>query len=508
MPATTRLMLTEGSLHLSLLHAGDSIDSLIQWVHSSDLADPTPFIEDGQMLLTVGTQFGETAHQDEYDAYVRRLVDRGVVALGFGTEVIRSGTPTELIAACVDAGLTLVEVPYKTPFIAMARWAARVATRESRERDDWALAAQRAISLAAVSQRGLPGVLAVLAQQLDARVAVFSQDGNVDPELSPSDLGDDLEPLAKEASRLLRASNRAASTIELSKGPASLQTLGPRSQLGGVLAIIGAQQDVPTQGVITTAVGLIEISLDQGRIRRGSLMPLHEELLSLLIAGRTDIVLRAVPTLPRQVLRVVLCRVEGHSPWFIEAIERRASAAGSRMFLAPNNGDLVVLVNEDEWKPLAEFLLEQRVSAGVSDATTLTRLGSGLAQARQALARAPRGQSSVTEFSSISGSLFLGFVSSQSMIELAIARLAPLLAEEHGRRILNDTVVWLEHNGVWDSAASELRIHRHSLKKRVETVANALDLSIDKFGDRAQLWSLLYALEFEPGHHFARSSRG
>ena len=41
---------------------------------------------------------------DFADAYVRRLREAGVAALGFGTEVVRAGTPEALVEACTRAG--------------------------------------------------------------------------------------------------------------------------------------------------------------------------------------------------------------------------------------------------------------------------------------------------------------------------------------------------------------------------------------------------------------------
>ncbi len=499
MPPTLRRMLSEPSLQLTLLGEGRSLDHTIQWIHSSDLADPTPFLDDGQMLLTTGMQFQAAATQFDYGDYVDRLVHRGVVALGFGTEVIRSGTPAELITSCAESGLTLVEVPYRTPFIAMVRWAAEVIAREAHERDDWSLSAQRAISLAAVGQRGLAGVLVTLAQQLECRVAVFELDGSFDAVISPNEFGEnELRVLSAEAVRLLRADKRSASTTIIDGQRAVLQTLGPRGRLGGVLAIVGAKnQDSAAQAVLTSAVALAEISFEESRIRRGNLMPLHEELFSLLLAGQSEIVLRALPELPKYELRVVLCRPESQSQWFIEAVERRASTAGSRLFLAPYAGNLVVLAADSEWPTLGSFLAEHEVTTGASNPTGLDRLAAGLAQAKHALKHSIDAGGVVTEFSEVSDSAFLDIVSGQSMIDLATARLSTLLAEEHGRELLANAFVWLAHNGSWDSAAKELGMHRHSLKLRVVTVANALKLSLDSFADRAQLWSMLYALDFE-----------
>jgi purine catabolism regulator len=492
-------MLSEKSLRLTLLGEGRTIDDTLQWIHSSDLADPTPFLDSGQMLVTTGTQFQGDATQLSYDDYVERLVRRGVVALGFGSGVVRPGTPSELIASCAQSGLALIEVPYSTPFIAVVRWAAEVIAREAHERDDWSLRAQRAVSLAAVGQRGLAGVFVTLAKQLKCRVAVFELDGSFDAVISPSQFGaNELRELSAAAVRLLRADERSATSSVIDGHRAVLQTLGPRGQLGGVLAIVGAKyQDSAAQAVLTNAIALAEISFEQSRVKRGSVMPLHEELFSLLLADQSEIVFRALPGLPRDDLRVVLCRPESQSQWFIEAVERRASTTGSRPFLAPYSGNLVVLVTSSQWPVLGSFLAEHEVTTGASNPTGLDRLVGALAQAKYALEQSIRVGRAVTEFWDVSDGAFLDIVSGQSMIDLATARLASLLADDHGRQLLANTFVWLAHNGVWDSAANELGMHRHSLKSRVGSVARTLNLSLDSFADRAQLWSMLYALDFE-----------
>ena len=105
-----------------------------------------------------------------YRDYVRRLSARGVVGLGFGTEVVRAGIPPLLAEACRGERMPLFEVPYRTPFIAVARAGAEAIAAQSYARRSWALAAQRAISLAALRPDGLGATLAELARQLDAWV--------------------------------------------------------------------------------------------------------------------------------------------------------------------------------------------------------------------------------------------------------------------------------------------------------------------------------------------------
>ena len=139
---TLRALLARRDLDLRLASdeaalPADALDAPLRWVHSSDLADPTPFLADDLLLLTTGTQFASLSGIDgdsvEYSAYVARLRTRGVRGLGFGTEVVRDGIPPALAEACRDQGMPLFEVPYRTPFIALARANAEAIAAQARE---------------------------------------------------------------------------------------------------------------------------------------------------------------------------------------------------------------------------------------------------------------------------------------------------------------------------------------------------------------------------------------
>ena len=72
---------------LSVLHDGGNGDERLRWVEPSELDDPTPYLLDGEFLLTAGLPFvGDGGSEEAVDAYVRRLVEARVGALGFGLE--------------------------------------------------------------------------------------------------------------------------------------------------------------------------------------------------------------------------------------------------------------------------------------------------------------------------------------------------------------------------------------------------------------------------------------
>lgn len=244
MPVTPDTLLARRELQLRLVWADDAARARPwAWVHSSDLADPTPFLSPGDALLTTGTQWSS---DDDIAPWVERLAAAGVPGVGFGTEVIRDGTPDALAEACAAHGLALLEVPYRTPFIAVARAVADLEAEERYARVRWTLETQRAIAVAALRPAGLGAVVTELARRIGAPAAIVRGVSDV--------LGD--EPpraVLDEALALLRAGRRAARTVD----DWSLQTVGAATALTGVLAIgPGSLHDDAERAVITSVVAL------------------------------------------------------------------------------------------------------------------------------------------------------------------------------------------------------------------------------------------------------------
>ena len=242
-----------------------ALDRPIRWVHSSDLADPTPFLSEGLALLTTGTQFRDAGDDPTPTrAYVHRLAARGVLGLGFGTEVVRDGIPPALADACRDERMPLFEVPYRTPFIAVARANAEAIAAQSYARRSWALAAQRAISLAALRPDGLGATLAELARQLDTWVGHVRRGGRAHPR-APAGASTPTcsTAIAAEADAVLRRGARAGSSLRLGDTPFTLQTLGRGGHLRGVIAIAAGDLDQEGRSVVTSVVAMAGLALEQ-----------------------------------------------------------------------------------------------------------------------------------------------------------------------------------------------------------------------------------------------------
>ena len=96
MPVTVADLLAHSELALRLLTSSAPVDRPLSWVHVSELPDPAPFLDGGELLLTTGLALRT---DEPAAAYVHRLVDAGVAALGFGTGLGRDAVLEDLLAA-------------------------------------------------------------------------------------------------------------------------------------------------------------------------------------------------------------------------------------------------------------------------------------------------------------------------------------------------------------------------------------------------------------------------
>lgn len=498
--ATLRALLRRRELHLRL--EGDesdlpssALDQPVRWVHSSDLADPTPFLSEGLALLTTGTQFHEAGDDPAaYRSYVHRLSARGVVGLGFGTEVVRAGIPVLLADACRAERMPLFEVPYRTPFIAVARANAEAIAAQAYARRSWALAAQRAIALAALRPDGLGATLSELSRQLDTWVGLFDAAGALSREHPAHGLETAvLDELTEEVGAVLRRGARAGSSLRIADAPFTMQTLGRGGHLRGVIAIAAGELDQEGRGVVTSVVAMAGLAFEQQQ----SLARAHESLR----AGLVQSLLTDDPTLARRIARDlwggfpsapvhigVTDAATARSDAVAEWLTLRASETRGAVFHGRGEDSLVVVSAEpDVFDELAERF-EARL--GISEPVPYARFGDAHAQAVTALRR---GHAHVTRFREIAASGVLSALDSEAARSLAAARLAPLRDHdvEQGTALVETVRSWLEHDARIDAAATALGVHRHTVRARIGLAQRLLGTDLTSFAARADLWAAL-----------------
>jgi len=477
----------------------EALDRAIRWVHSTDLADPTPFLSEGLVLLTTGTQFPADHDDPEvFRAYVRRLSQRGVIGLGFGTEVVREGIPAGLAAACRDAGMPLFEVPYRTPFIAVARASAEAIAAQAYARSTWALAAQRAIALAALRPDGLNATVAELARQLETWVGMYDAAGQLVREHPARALdAATAEALRREVSGTLARGARTGSSLRIGDIPFTMQTLGAGGRLRGVIAIAAGGLDEEGRSVVTAVIAMAGLALEQNQGLARARAALRAGLVQSLLTGDPALARRIARDLwgplPAAPVIVGLTEVSAaHSDAPSEFLELRADERRGSVFFGRTDDGIVLVVPSDDRRVLDEFAERFGVRVGVSDPGGYDRFAGAFDQARVAR---DRGAAPVSLFADVAHAGVLSALSADARA-LAEAQLAPLLAHDaaSGTRLTETLRMWLDEDCSHEACARALGVHRHTVRTRLALAERLLGRDLSSFATRAQLWTAFQAL--------------
>ncbi|MFJ7197502.1 MULTISPECIES: PucR family transcriptional regulator ligand-binding domain-containing protein [unclassified Streptomyces] len=473
-PPTPPIPLGELLAHEELgLHriAGPAEADLL-WVHTSEMADPYPYLLGGELLLSAGVQLKDP------DTYVARLVEAGAAALGFGVTPVFDTVPRELIEACDRHGLPLLEVPPGTRFTAIARAVWRLMA-EARHRELRRVTrAQQALATAAARPDPVPAVLHQLAAQLEGRAALLSADGE---ELHASGRrpAPDVAAALARLTRVVAAGARPgpkSATDTLRDTHLSAYALGGGQGL--VLALATDRREAGDHTIAGVAVVLLSLlaAPHQGADAAGRSAALVRMLLG---ADPQDV----APLLGgAELWTVVHARRSGDGPVDPLTTGALGAALGSALVDAGRGGDAVrVLVpGSGRITPQPGWTL------GASAPAPITGLDLADGQASRALGRAVATRTPLAHHLTDAAAGLAALVPADRAEAHARALLAPLTEP------LAETLrCWLSLHGSWDRTATALRIHRNTVRQRIARCAALLDADLDDMDVRTELWFAL-----------------
>ncbi|MFD5542458.1 helix-turn-helix domain-containing protein [Streptomyces sp. NPDC127079] len=475
--------------------AGPSDPSLVvHAAHTSEMADPYPYLLGGELLLTAGVHIPETADPGTYfDGYVSRIVAAGGAALGFGLAPVHDTVPAALAAACDRHGLPLLEVPPGTPFTAVARavWQllAQARLAELRRVTD----AQQSLAAAASRPDPVPAVLRQLATRLGGWTALYGPEGT---EIASA--GREPEPPVRDAlaelAEVVRPSGPGTPTSATHAAAGThlaAYALGTGFALG-VATPAREPGDHTIASVATVLLTLLtgEQQTGSGAARTAALVRLMlggtaEEVAPLLDRGATWFVVHASPIEKRELTGVGArgtARPAPTRPQPPDLLAATALGAALGSPLIDPVGDTVhVLVPADRTpQPQPGWTL------GVSAPVPAQHLSTATTQAARALARARATRTPLLRHGSHPGLAEL--VPREEAQAHARTLLAPLA--EHPA--LTETLrTWLSLHGSWDRTAVALAVHRNTVRQRIARCASLLGTELDDPDVRMELWFAL-----------------
>ncbi|WP_427016568.1 PucR family transcriptional regulator [Pseudarthrobacter sp. P1] len=163
-----------------LLHAETEAmaEVAVRWVHSSEVLNIAPLLRGGELLLTGGEALA-TASAAERRHYIESLAERGIAALAVETGGSLAVMPPEAIEAARECALALIELRRVVPFVAVAEAINSTLVSESVARLQRSDAISHALALEFANGGSLAELVAILARELPAEVALVDGSGAV-----------------------------------------------------------------------------------------------------------------------------------------------------------------------------------------------------------------------------------------------------------------------------------------------------------------------------------------
>lgn len=481
---------------LGLRRIAGPADADLLWVHTSEMADPYPYLLGGELLLSAGVLLTDPDH------YVGRLVEAGAAALGFGVRPVHETVPRALIEACDRESLPLLEVPPETPFTAIARAVWRLMA-EARHRELRRVTrAQQALATAAARPDPVPAVLHQLATQLGGRAVLLTARGEEvhaagrrpDPEAAVA-----LTRLARVVARERPGSPSSATDTH---GGTHLSAYALGGGEGLVLALATRRRESGDHTVAGIAVVLLSLlaAPHQGADAAGRSAALVRMLLG---ASPAEVAPLLGPTGPWTVIHAH--RTDGAPADALTAGALGASLGTALVDAGRGAGEAVRLLlpgdGEEEATTGGEPLNDDpaRTDArprsarptpqpgwtlGASAPTPVTALAAADTLAARALAHARATRAPLAVDAPTGG--LAALVPPEQATAHARALLAPLTAP------LADTLrCWLSLHGSWDRTAVALGVHRNTVRQRIGRCGELLGADLDDMDVRTELWFAL-----------------
>ena len=511
-------LLQDPMLELELLVAGTDgeLGREALWVHNTELPDPSPYVREGEIVLTNGLWQRETTPA----AFSRNVRRAGAAGIIFGLREETPKTPPGLVEACEQLGLPLLQISIDVPFTAVTQAAS--AMQADQRRDALVGMVRRGDALAqAISHgAGASGVLAVLKREHDLPLAVVDRMArslaSAGAELSPDERRLVAEGLAKHPPPL---------EVNLDEGRATLFLVGAVGDTDAALVCLRPITALSRQEQDSLEQTARFLSLEVAKQQAVQAIELRfaSELLDMILSGTQRAAevpdrLRAFGVDPTGELVVLTTAFangdESTLPGLSETVSGFFLDQGLAVVVAGGSQDVVAVLQRprQELHEVAETLRravakrfpDRRAVIGLGEpAATAHALRQPLIQSREAcqVLRRRQGQA-VASFKELgTHRLLLGLQDKETLRSFADGVLVPLREYDRRREAQLEVTLkaFLQYDGQYAATASALFVHVNTLRNRLAKITELTGRDTGRTEDRVDLYLALEADELAQG---------
>jgi purine catabolism regulator len=478
------------------LHAGESGASRqITWAHSIELPRPWEWLEEGDLLMTVG--LGIPADARDQVLYVEHLTRAGASGVAIAEHMHAPPLSPDMIAAADEQALALLYTAYEVPLVQVSRAVAAANRTLEHSRLVKAVRVYDQVRAAVVRSSGPAELLHALESETGSRLFVCDNDrgrsllpGSSDP------------PGAVREALLAALAERAGvlpGILRLTVGTdAALVVPVPARRPSSLLAL--PKTEAPAFAILQHVATVAALEVERLWASREELRRLGSETLANVLESRIS------PAAAAQQVRThgleegpfVLLAASCEEGLLENGQLHHTLAERGIPNLLLRRGSVLYALLPADGENIATVLgaLDESLCVGVSDNFhDLDAVPTAAREARWALDAATSEGLRVARYGEHE-SLFgpRSLVEAQMAVERVLGAAVAYDAEHH-TELVRSLAVFLRCNRSWQKATAELCVHKQTLVYRMRRVEELTGHRLNETSDIAELWLAVKALE-------------
>ena len=472
-----------------VVHAGrPGLGNPIEVAHVLELPPAPGWLEGGEFLMTSGSMLDDTS--GTWDRYLSPIASCGAaaLALSLGAGLRYAQMPERLVAAAHRYHLPLIGIPAETPLIAVTKAIFAARAEIDRQVLEHSFVLQRDLTRVAARERGLTGLVQAWHEATGEEVLLFDRRGRPLAR-SPGFPGDAARAIAAAVPGVRQLAEEIIQ-VPAGSGVAGVCAVGA-TRHAGYLARLGPSLELATPAV-PTLLSLLALEFERRWLIDEPARRARASQLARLLAAEDD---------ARGAAQLKALGIQAQSVQGI-AVQARTEAQAEELLadltialgtgLVRRHGRLVEAVAaSDPRQVLAAFDLS--VPVGIGAPAAPGHAARSMRQAHSALATSGR-TGTIVEYADGRAHEFLLSIADPSYLSsFANAVLAPIDRAANAGTLLQTLHAWLAEGRSIAACSSRLRVHRHTVRNRIQRVTQLLGRDVNSVDAQAELWLALKA---------------
>jgi purine catabolism regulator len=492
MGITVGQLVSDPLLKTRILAGAAGADRPVTWAHSCELEAPWEWLAKDELVMTTGYNIPKDAQAQA--AFVERLSVEGIAAVAVGEDMNAPPLTSAMLDAAERCAFPVLSTAYEIPWVAISRAVARANQAEEQQQLSRMVRMYDRVRRAAIEGHDAVRLLADLASDLEAELAVVGFDGR--PIFRQATPPDGL--LTELAAQLAARDMRPPAVLRLAHEQRTTLAVPVPAGRSALLLVTPGHHAEPPLSLLQHVATIVALEIEKLTAEREHRRRVGSELLASILETRIDGAV-AASQLELHGLKadaLVLAAFERTGPMVRSDLHSRlADRSVAHVLLRRGDTVLVALNADDRGLDHLVDIAGHEAHVGVSSQPVKhpSRIPDAVREARLALRSARSSKRRVVRYGDNDEPFMPRTVAEAGAIVDRV--LGPILDydRDHNADLVHSLEHFLQANRSWQRAAEALFVHKQTLVYRMKRVEELTGRRLDATGDVAELWFALQA---------------